>query len=172
MHQSEKQETTMQVQRSSRKSRRKQELIDTHHLFHLGIRAFLVVLTKTLIFLITDLMYLMQDLRETATIQNLVVYSTRRLMIGFLKITDYSMETCNKNPVMKVVEKKVKDIPNSAIMKSDQIDSTSVYIREYKISVKIIVMSMGSIMLTWVIKAATTARRSLINTMPSVNGPK
>jgi len=99
------------------------------------------------------------------TFENSLLYLTRQIMGLFLFLTTYSIGTMNSNPIIKVVEKHVKDIPKSEMMTSDEIKNTKVFLQDFMSSMKIISTSLLSILLTRFIKDATVARRTLISNL-------
>jgi len=99
------------------------------------------------------------------TFENSLLYLTRQIMGLFLFLTTYSIGTMNSNPIIKVVEKHVKDIPKSEMMTSDEIKNTKVFLQDFMSSMKIISTSLLSILLTRFIKNATVARRTLISNL-------
>jgi len=131
-----------------------------------------ILMTASFYFMKDATIFTMKNLKDMTyvfivniTFENSLLYLTRQIMGLFLFLTTYSIGTMNSNPIIKVVEKHVKDIPNSEMMTSDEIKNTKVFLQDFMSSMKIISTSLLSILLTRFIKNATVARRTLISNL-------
>jgi len=98
-----------------------------------------------------------------ATVAGFVLYLTRFVIRIFLWITNYVIDKTGKgNPVVKVVEKEVVKVPQSKVMVSDEHPTAEGIIGDSVEEVKLISKSFMAVVLTWIIKTATSQRRQLI----------
>ena len=102
---------------------------------------------------------------QNATFQKLVIYASRRCINSTLWLIYYVIGSLDSNPMIKIVEKEIKEVPKSSIMKLDKHDSTKSALYNSAKEMKVLSMSFMTVILTWVIKGATTARRSLIGSI-------
>ena len=70
--------------------------------------------------------------------------------------------------MVQLVEKEIKQVPESKIMSDDEADKPSTtrsVLKQSTDEVKIVSMSFVTVFLTWVIKAATSTRRTMIGSI-------
>uniref|UniRef100_A0A7M5V6M8 Uncharacterized protein n=1 Tax=Clytia hemisphaerica TaxID=252671 RepID=A0A7M5V6M8_9CNID len=126
------------------------------------------LLTKCILFILRDALTTLYVLVTNATFQNLVLYTARGIIKGFLSLTYYliGVTSAERNPIVQVVEKEIKDVPTSPIMASKEPHkSTRSVLKQSTDEVKLVSMSFATVLLTWVIKAATTSRRALVGSI-------
>jgi hypothetical protein len=115
-------------------------------------------------FIARDAVLTIYALITNTTIQNLVIYACRAMISGVLSLTYYiiGLTSSKRNPMVQLVEKEIKEVSTSKIMASKEHDSTRSVIRQSTDEMKIVSMSFVTVILTWIIKTATSTRRSLI----------
>lgn len=102
---------------------------------------------------------------SNATFQNVVIYIARQIIKGSLALTYYfiGLSASQSNPMVKHVEKEIKGVPTSKVMSSKTHDSTKALLKDSTEQMKLVSMSCLTVILTWIIRAATTLRRHLIS---------
>ena len=137
-----------------------------------GVAYALRILWRCLWFFMTDSVSTLYIIATNATFQKSVLYLARTVIRASLAMTQYliGVTSSKNNPMVQLVEKEMKQVPVSEIMSSgDETEnrrkSTRSVIRESTDEVKIVSMSFVTVFLTWVIKTATSTRRSMIGSI-------
>ena len=127
------------------------------------------ILWKCLWFVLRDSLTTVYIVATNATFQNTVLYIARTVIRGSLAMTRYliGVTSSQNNPMVQLVEKEMKHVPESKIMsvEAEKHKSTRSVIKQSTDEVKIVSMSFITVFLTWVIKAATSTRRTLIGSI-------
>ena len=120
---------------------------------------------KLLGFLLSDTFNVIYVLVTSVTVQNIALYTCRCIVNFILWLTYRLIGSSKSNPVIKVVEKEIKLVPKSKVMSSKEVGPTKTVISESAKEVKIVSMTLITVVLTRVIKYATESRRSLIGSI-------
>lgn len=122
------------------------------------------LLAKLSFMVVRDFLTYFYLIVSNATVQNVVIYMARQLIHGALALTYYmiGLSASQSNPMVKHVEKEIKDVTASRVMSSTDHDSTTSVLKDSTEQMKLVSMSCMTVILTWVIRAATTSRRHLI----------
>lgn len=130
----------------------------------------LKILWRGLWFIVWDSYSTLYIVATNATFQNTVLYIARGVIRGLIAVTKYliGVTSSQNNPMVQLVEKEIKQVPESKIMSDDEADKPSTtrsVLKQSTDEVKIVSMSFVTVFLTWVIKAATSTRRTMIGSI-------
>lgn len=130
----------------------------------------LKILWRGLWFVMWDSYTTLYLVATNATFQNTVLYIARGIIRGSIALTKYliGVTSSQNNPMVQLVEKEMKQVPESKIMSDDEsnkMSSTRSVLKQSTDEVKIVSMSFVTVFLTWVIKAATSTRRTMIGSI-------
>lgn len=130
----------------------------------------LKILWRGLWFVMWDSYTTLYLVATNATFQNTVLYIARAIIRGSIAVTKYliGVTSSQNNPMVQLVEKEIKQVPESKIMSDDETSkhhSTRSVLKQSTDEVKIVSMSFVTVFLTWVIKTATSTRRNMIGSI-------
>ena len=125
-----------------------------------------------------DVLHACGVLLTNATFQNLIIFVARAVIKGTLTLTHslIKFSASDGNPMVKLVTKEIEQVPTSKIMTSSKgkgrYTTTRSVLQESTREVKLVSMSCVTVLLTWIIKAATSTRRNLIGSIAEHNKQK
>jgi len=106
------------------------------------------------------------------SVLNVVLFASRQITNSLLWMFHYTHGQTKPNPVLRVVERRVTEVERESQSPPNRKIRTREVVTETAESSKVLGLSVLTVMLTWIIKTASSVRRKVIVEMVGAKGAK